>query len=140
MKTLNRNIDNRGELRNRHGKYIDGHDRGLMKKHLEEDRKKMIMERDEQLIRATQEKRAWDAMDPGEKETRLAKKARNKFLVGRLGAGVGSHKDTYETDEIPVWQPHINYASRTAINMRCNDIGHLHQESPRWNHCSLERN
>jgi hypothetical protein len=33
------------ELRNRHGKYIDGHDRGLMKKHLEEDRKKMIMER-----------------------------------------------------------------------------------------------
>ena len=53
-----------------------------MKKHLEEDRSRLIQERDEQLVRATLEKRAWDALDPSEKERRLAKKARHSFLVG----------------------------------------------------------
>ena len=100
-KTLDREIDNRGELRDRHGKYIDGKDRGLMKKHLEEDRRRLIEERDEQLVKATQEKRAWDAVHPGEKERRLAKKARNNFLVGMLGAGIG-RTDMCETEDIPV--------------------------------------
>ncbi|KAI9879109.1 MAG: hypothetical protein M1830_009562 [Pleopsidium flavum] len=99
VKTLNRRSDNRGELRDRDGDYIDGQNRGLMKKHLEEDRKRLIQERDEQLIRATQEKRAWDAMDSGELEARLAKRASNRFA--RLGAGVGGQTDTFETDEIP---------------------------------------
>lgn len=106
VKTLNRKVDDRGQLRDRHGKYIDGKDRGLMKKHLEEDRKRLIGERDEQLLRATQEKRAWDAMDPDEREIRLAKKARNEFLVGMLGAGHDSSVfDVLETDEIPVRKP-----------------------------------
>jgi len=102
-KTLHRKVDNRGELKDRHGKYIDGKDRGKMRKHLEEDRSRLIKERDEQLVRATQEKRAWDAMDPSEKERRLAKKARHSFLVGMLGAGMGG-TDMYETEEIPVRQ------------------------------------
>lgn len=103
VKTLHRKIDKRGELRDRHGKYLDGKDRGSMKKHLEEDRQRLIKERDEQLVRATQEKRAWDAMDPSEKERRLAKKARNNFLIRMLGAGMGG-TDMYETEEIPVRQ------------------------------------
>jgi len=100
-KTLHRKADNRGELRDRHGKYIDGKDRGKMKKHLEEDRSRLIKERDEELVRATQEKRAWDALNPSEKERRLAKKARHNFLVGMLGAGMGG-TDMYQSEEIPV--------------------------------------
>ncbi len=84
MKTLNRNIDNRGELRNRHGKYIDGHDRGLMKKHLEEDRKKMIMERDEQLIRATQESRkeSLGCNGPGRERDEASQKGQEQVSGG----------------------------------------------------------
>lgn len=112
-KTLDRKVDNRGELRDRHGKYIDGKDRGLMKKHLEEDRKRLIEERDEQLARATYEKRAWDAMDPSEKEERLAKKAKNSFLVRMLGAGMGG-TDMCETEDIPVRQTELVLCSPSA--------------------------
>ena len=74
-----------------------------MKRHLEEDRKRLIKERDEQLVRATQEKRAQDAMDPGERERMLAKRVRNKFLLGMLGAGLGG-TDMCEAENIPVRQ------------------------------------
>ncbi len=101
IKTLERDVDHRGELRDRHGNYVDGHDRGLMKKHLEEERKRLIQERDEQMVIATKEKRAWEAMDPNEKEAKLAKKARHQSLLDMLGAGM-SGLDLYETEEIPV--------------------------------------
>lgn len=114
-KTLDRKVDNRGELRDRHGKYIDGKNRGLMKKHLEEDRKRFIEERDEQLVRATHEKRAWDAMDPSEKEKRLAKKAKNNFLVRMLGAGMGG-TDMCETEDIPVRQTELVLCSPSAVS------------------------
>ena len=104
VKTLVPKLDRRGELRDRHGNYVDGLDRGLMKKHFEEDRKRKIEERDEQMEQATKERRAWMALSPEERERRLKKSQRNKALVALLGAGVEDtgDADLYSYDAIPV--------------------------------------
>ena len=104
VKTMVPKVDKRGELRDRHGIYIDGIDRGLMKKHFEEDRKRKIDERDEQMEQATKERRAWMALPPEERERRLKKSQRNKVLVALLGAGVDDtgDADLYNYETIPV--------------------------------------
>ncbi|KAI9786295.1 MAG: hypothetical protein M1835_003101 [Candelina submexicana] len=92
--------DTRGELRDRHGNYIDGINRGLMKKHLEEDRESKIAERDEQMVRATNEKRSLEAMDPEERQRTIDKKRKTGGFLGFLGAGVVA-EDCYEYSKIP---------------------------------------
>ena len=72
-KTLERKGDSRGEEQDRFGKYI-GVDRGQMKKHLLEDRQALIKRRDEEMVLATQEKRAWDALSSEMKDEQLAKR------------------------------------------------------------------
>ncbi len=99
-KTFVQSEDSRGELRDRHGNYVDGFDRGLMKKHLEEDRAKLIRLRDEEMVRATNEKRAWEAMDPEEQQRTIDKKRKTGGFLGFLGAGAVAD-DCYEYSEIP---------------------------------------
>lgn len=101
VKNLDRKVDMRGEYRDRHGKYIDGVDRGSMKKHLEENRKKLIEERDSQMSRASREKRDWSAIEPSIKERLLGQRARHKALLALLGAGING-SDIDETDKVPV--------------------------------------
>ena len=108
VKTMIPKVDTRGELRDRHGDYIDGINRGLMKKRLEEDRKRRIGERDYQLQQATKERRAWMALTPEERERQLKKSQRNTALVALLGAGVqktADAEDLYNWDAIPVSRP-----------------------------------
>ncbi|KAI9696773.1 MAG: hypothetical protein M1836_005135 [Candelina mexicana] len=100
VKTFVQSADNRGELRDRHGNYVDGINRGLMKKHLEEDRESKIAERDEQMVRATNEKRSWEAMDPEERQRTIDKKRKTGGFLGFLGAGAVA-EDCYEYSKIP---------------------------------------
>lgn len=104
VKTMVPKVDKRGELRDRHGNYIDGINRGLMKKRFEEERKRKIEERDDQMELATKERRVWMALNPEERERRLKKSQRNKALVALLGAGVDDtgNADLFSYETIPV--------------------------------------
>ncbi|KAI9793271.1 MAG: hypothetical protein M1816_000692 [Peltula sp. TS41687] len=97
-KTIEQKGDMRGQHQDRFGNYI-GRDLGHMKKHLVEERQALIQLRDEEMIRATQEKRAWDAMDPDEKERHIAKRTAplHAFLLGPGAA----EEDIFEYTEIP---------------------------------------
>lgn len=111
VKTMLPEVDRRGELRDRHGNYVDGINRGLMKKRLEEDRKRKIEERDDELERASKERRAWMALTPEERERRLTKSQRNKSLIALLGAGVdvADDADLYNYETIPVREAALNH-------------------------------
>ncbi|KAI9816258.1 MAG: hypothetical protein M1827_001859 [Pycnora praestabilis] len=100
MKAFQQKPDRRGESQDRHGNYIVGQNQGLMKKHLEEDRKRLIQLRDEEMVHATQAKRSWDAMNSRDKEASLEKKGKTQVLMGLLGAGV-SQVDCFEYTDIP---------------------------------------
>ena len=102
--TVTPKIDRRAELRDRDGRYIDGKDRGLMPKRYEEERKRRMEERDEQMEQATKERREWFALSPEDRERKLQKAARNKALVALLGAGVDKARtdDIYTYEGIPV--------------------------------------
>lgn len=65
--------DARGELQDRHGNYMSAN-LGPMKKHLVEDRARLIEERDNQMVRATIEKRKWEAMNEEERAAEMEKK------------------------------------------------------------------
>ncbi|KAI9718613.1 MAG: hypothetical protein M1812_004064 [Candelaria pacifica] len=126
-KTFVQSADSRGELLDRHGNYIDGINRGSMKKHLEEDRQKMIALRDEEMVRATNEKRAWEAMDPEEQRRTLDKKRKLGGFLGFLGAGAVAD-DCYEYSEIPdVYVRKVSassiasWASRSRADSRRDD-------------------
>lgn len=111
VKTMVPKVDRRGELRDRHGIYIDGVNRGLMKKRFEDERKRRIEERDDELIQASKDRRAWMALTPEERERRLKKSQRNKTLVALLGAGVDSadNADLYNYETIPVREAVFKY-------------------------------
>lgn len=113
-KTLVSKVDRRGELRDRHGNYVDGINRGLMKKRFEEDRKRKIEERDDELQRASKERRAWMALTPEERERRLMKSQRNKSLVALLGAGLDNadNADLYNYETIPVREAALKHVEQ----------------------------
>ena len=98
VKTIEQKGDMRGQHQDRFGNYI-GPNLGQMKKHLVEDRHALIQLRDEEMVRATQEKRAWDAMDPDERERHVAKRSApiNAFLLGPGAADA----DIFEYTGIP---------------------------------------
>ena len=85
VKKIEQKGDTRGQHQDRFGNYV-GENLGQMKKHLVEDRKSLIETRDQEMVRATQEKRAWDAMDPEQREQQRAKR-RAPADSFRLGAG-----------------------------------------------------
>ena len=112
-KTLERKGDTRGEEQDRFGRFI-GANRGQMKKHLVDDRQALIKRRDEEMVLATQEKRAWDALSPDMKEQQLTKRhaAANAFArsVDTWECAVFEYAEIPEiyagkatADEIRVW-------------------------------------
>lgn len=98
LKTLERKGDVRAQYQDRFGNYV-GEDLGAMKKHLVEERRSLIKLRDDEMVRATQEKRTWDAMSPREKEEHIARKQApmKAFLAGCDGSGL----DEFEYDDMP---------------------------------------
>ena len=110
VNTLDPKIDRRAEMRDKDGRYIDGKNRGKMKKRYEDEWKNRLAERDEQMVQATNEKRAWMALSPEERERRLQKSERNQQLVALLGAGIDGKEnpDIYEYEGIPVSSPFSN--------------------------------
>ena len=102
-------IDDRAEYRDRFGNYIDGVDRGKMKKRYEDEWSKRMQTRDDEMVLLTKKKREWDILSPAEKEQRLRKREVNKALVSQLGAGMdpSASSDTFTYDEIPVSRPFL---------------------------------
>ena len=98
VKTVEQKVDNRGQFQDRHGNYL-GKDMGRMKKHLVEDRAALIKLRDDQMVRATQEKRKWEAMAPEERQEILAKR-RAQAEAFRMGPGA-AESDIFEYSETP---------------------------------------
>jgi hypothetical protein len=97
-KVLKPEADRRGESQDRFGNYI-GEDLGPMKKHLIEDRQMKIKQRDEELVEATRQKRAFKALDPRQRELVLEKgRAPLGFITGGPGAALA---DTFEFPNIP---------------------------------------
>ena len=97
-------IDDRAEYRDRSGKYIDGVNRGKMKKRYEDESSKRLQARDDEMVALTKIKKEWDDLPPAEKEQRLQKRQVNKALVSLLGAGIEStvNSDIFNYEEIPV--------------------------------------
>ena len=103
ISVLEQKADNRAELRDRHGNYVDGINRGLMKKRYEEEWRKRIDDRDEQMTHAMKVKRAWDSLPPEEKARRNERAGRNERLVDALGAGLENLTlDIFTCEAIPV--------------------------------------
>ena len=102
-------IDDRAEYRDRSGNYVDGVDRGKMKKRYEDEWSKRMQTRDDEMVLLTKKKREWDILSPAEKEQRLRKREVNKALVSQLGAGMGpsASSDVFTYDEIPVSGPFL---------------------------------
>ena len=98
LKKMERKGDIRGQYQDRFGNYV-GEDLGAMKKHLVEERQSLIKLRDDEMVRATQEKRTWDAMSPSEREEHIARKQApmRAFLAGCDGSGLNE----FEYDDIP---------------------------------------
>jgi hypothetical protein len=97
-KVLKPAADRRGEFQDRFGNYV-GTNLGRMKKHLIEDRETKIRQRDEEMVEATKQKRAFDALGPEEREAALAKRqAPMGFITGGQGA---ASADIFEFSDIP---------------------------------------
>ena len=101
--TLMPKTDTRTEFRDRHGNYIDGIDRGKMKKRYEEEWQKRLELREKELLDATKVKRAWDALPEDEKARRRQKLQLNRSLCRLLGAGTSDApaSDIYTWEDIP---------------------------------------
>ena len=115
-------VDNRAEYRDRDGNYIDGKDRGLMKKRYEEEWKKRMELREEEIVHLTKAKRAFDALTPEEKKRRLDYNKKNRDLVSLLGAGLNlsATSDIYNYEEIPsMYSPilYLHYPLLTLISL-----------------------
>ena len=97
-------IDDRAEYRDRSGNYVDGVDRGRMKKRYEDEWSKRLQARDDEMVALSKIKREWDVLPPAEKERRIEKREVNKGLVSLLGAGIGpsANSDIFDYEEIPV--------------------------------------
>ncbi|KAI9770904.1 MAG: hypothetical protein M1840_002608 [Geoglossum simile] len=97
-KVLKPEADRRGESQDRFGNYI-GKNLGLMKKHLIEDRQMKIKRRDEEMVEATRQKRAFKASDPKQRELVLEKGQRPS---GPITGGQGAASaDVFEFSDIP---------------------------------------
>jgi hypothetical protein len=98
VKTVEQKVDDRGRYQDRHGNYI-GPNLGQMKKHLVEDRAALIKLRDEEMVRATEAKRSWEAMSLSERQEILAKR-RVQAEAFRTGPGA-AESDIFEYSEMP---------------------------------------
>ena len=94
-------IDDRVKYRDANGNYVDGIDRGKMKKRYEDEWRQRLDNRAAQMERLSKIKLAWEALSPAEKARRIEKREENAKLVSGLGAGLESRDDLYEFDEIP---------------------------------------
>ncbi|KAH0559245.1 hypothetical protein GP486_004242 [Trichoglossum hirsutum] len=97
-KVLKPKADLRGEFQDRFGNYV-GENLGRMKKHLIEDRQMKIRLRDEEMVEATKQKRAFEALGPEEREVAIAKRqVPMGFITGGQGAAPA---DIFEFSDIP---------------------------------------
>lgn len=98
--TYTSKVDPRVNDLDRHGNRIGNvEQQGQVKKRYREHHLKLVKERDEQMLRATAEKRAWEAMDPQERAERLAiLRQPVKFWHGQPGAAL---EDSFDLDAIP---------------------------------------
>lgn len=94
-------IDDRVKYRDNEGNYVDGIDRGKMKKRYEDEWRQRLDNRAAQMEHLTKIKLEWEALSPAEQAHRIAKREANQKLVNGLGAGLESRDDLYEFDEIP---------------------------------------
>ena len=118
VSTVQQRVDNRAEYRDRDGNYVDGKDRGLMKKRYEEEWKRRMELREEEIVHLTKAKRAFDALTPEEKKRRLDYNKKNRDLVSLLGAGLNlsATSDIYNYEEIPSMYPAFTLSSLSSAN------------------------
>lgn len=95
VSTVHQKVDDRAEFRDRDGEYVDGKDRGLMKKRFEAEWIKRLENRDEQMAFASKMKREWDALPQEEQERRRVRAEKNRAMVESLSF------DISEGEEIP---------------------------------------
>ena len=94
-------IDDRAKYRDSEGNYVDGIDRGKMKKRYENEWRSRLDNRTAQMEHLTKIKQAWEALSPAERARQIEKREANAKLVSLLGAGLQSRTDLYEFDETP---------------------------------------
>ncbi|KZF23387.1 hypothetical protein L228DRAFT_267394 [Xylona heveae TC161] len=87
-KTVFQRPDTRAEQMDEEGKYVDGVNRGKMRKGLEEERGALIRRRREAMSAAKAAKRAWDALSPEGKEREGLKKQRSEQNFALYSAGL----------------------------------------------------
>ena len=93
---------------------------GEVKKALKERHLELVRERDEQMLKATAEVRAWRAMDPEERADRLAI-LRNPVDLWHGEAGAAP-EDNFEFDEIPHVYTHAVSNQEIEAWMQRNDV------------------
>lgn len=115
-------IDDRAKYRDEQGNYIDGIDRGKMKKRYETEWQKRLQDRKAEIKHVAKLKEEWDALPPVEQARRTAHKVANSKLVEILGAGFDSTRDlsTYEGEDLPEVYRRV---SRWAISDHTNAAG-----------------
>lgn len=123
VSTVRQRVDNRAEYRDRDGNYIDGKNRGLMKKRYEEEWKKRMELREEEIVHLTKAKRTFDALTPEEKKRRLDYNNKNRDLVSLLGAGLNpsATSDIYNYEEIPSMYSTIVYLHYPQLTLISTD-------------------
>ncbi|MCJ1245761.1 hypothetical protein MMC30_002965 [Trapelia coarctata] len=94
-------IDDRVKYRDHEGNYVDGIDRGKMKKRYEDEWRSRLDNRAAQMEHLTKIKLAWEALSPAEKARQIERREANAKLVSLLGAGLQSRADLYVFDETP---------------------------------------
>lgn len=123
VSTVQQRVDNRAEFRDRDGNYIDGNNRGLMKKRYEDEWNKRLQLREEEIIQLSKAKRAFDALSPEEKKRRIHYNNKNRELVSRLGAGLNlsATSDIYNYEEIPSMYSSILYPHHLGLTFFFTD-------------------
>ena len=94
-------IDDRVKYRDRKGNYIDGIDRGKMKKRYEDEWHKRLDDRDTEMKHVTKLKREFDALSPIEKTRRILRREANAKLLSILGAGLTTTDDLATFEYVP---------------------------------------
>jgi hypothetical protein len=101
VSTVEMKIDDRAKYRDQFGNYIDGIDRGKMKKRFEDEWQKRLTNRAAEIQLLLKMKAKWDAQTAEEKALQLERREANAKLLNRLGAGLGTDEGLYEFDEMP---------------------------------------
>ena len=94
-------VDDRAKYRDENGNYIDGINRGLMKKRYEDEWRNRLNDRKAQMEHLTKLKREWEDLSPAEQAQRIARREANAHLLNKLGAGIEATDDIFEFDEVP---------------------------------------